>query len=205
VILADAAKPIIGIAGGIGAGKSTVAAILAELGAAVVDADRLNHEELDAPEVLSTLQKWWGDRVATPDGRADRGAIRRIVRDNPRELRRLESLVHPRIARRSEELIAAYRNDPTVRAIVWDAPLLFEAGLADRCDCVVFVDADPEIRLKRLTKKRDWTPEDLRRLEDSQKPLDFKKNRADYIIDNNSDRDAIRRQVVSILSKILPG
>jgi dephospho-CoA kinase len=203
--LTEAVKPIIGIAGGIGAGKSTVAAMFAELGAAVVDADRLNHEELDQPEVLATLRKWWGDGVATPQGRADRQAIRRIVRDRPQELRRLEKLVHPRISRRSEELIAAYRKDPTVRAIVWDAPLLFEAGLAEQCNCIIFVDAGPEIRLQRLTGKPSWTAEDLRKLEDSQKPLDFKKSRADYIVENNTDRDAIRRQVVSIFSKILPG
>ena len=66
----EAAKPIIGLAGGIGAGKSTVASILAELGAKVISSDRLNHEELDRPEVLQELRRWWGNGVIAPDGRA---------------------------------------------------------------------------------------------------------------------------------------
>ena len=200
-----AGKPIIGIAGGIGAGKSTVASILAELGAFVVDADRLNHEELNTPEVLATLREWWGDGVVGPDGLADRDAIRRIVRDSPDELRRLEDLVHPRIARRSDALIDACLADPSVRAIIWDAPLLFEVGLAKRCDYVLYIEADGERRLDRLRKNRAWSGEDLERLESSQKPLDLKRGRADYIVENNSDRESLRRQVEKVFSQILSG
>ncbi len=203
--LPQAGKPIIGIAGGIGAGKSTVAAILADLGAAVVDADRLNHEELNAPDVLAVLTQWWGDRALGADRRADREAIRRIVRDNPDELRRLEALVHPRIARRSDALIRAYQADPGVRAIVWDAPLLFEVGLDQRCDRVLYVEADPDIRRDRLRRGRSWSDQDLQRMENSQKPLDLKKGRADYIVKNNSDRESLRRQVERVFSQILSG
>lgn len=203
--MAWAGKPIIGISGGIGSGKSTVAAMLAELGAAVVDADRLNHEELDAPEVLAALREWWGEDVVTPDRRADRAAIRGIVRDNPGELRRLEGLVHPRIAKRSNELIAGWQADPGVRAIVWDAPLLFEVGLVERCDCVIFVDADPRVRLGRVREGRAWTAEDFCEFEKSQKALDLKKEQADYIVENNSDRDSLRRQVEIVFSQILSG
>ena len=203
--LPKAGKPIIGIAGGIGAGKSTVAAILAELGAEVVDADRLSHEELNSPEVVSTLRQWWGSRVVRPDGQADRDAIRGIVRDHPQELRRLEQLVHPRIARRSDAMIEAFLADPGSRAIVWDAPLLFEVGLAERCDCIVYVDADPAVRAQRLRGTRSWSDEDLRRMEGSQKPLGLKRERADYIVENNSDRETLRRQIEKVLSQILSG
>jgi dephospho-CoA kinase len=203
--LPKAGKPIIGIAGGIGAGKSTVASILAELGAVVVDADRLNHEELNAPEVVSTLRQWWGVRVVKPDGRVDRDVIRGIVRDNPHELRRLEGLVHHRIARRSDAMIEAFLADPGTRAIVWDAPLLFEVGLAERCDCVVYVDAAREVRARRLRQTRSWSDEDLQRMESSQKPLDLKRDRADYIVENNSDRETLRRQIEKVLSQILSG
>jgi dephospho-CoA kinase len=203
--LSQAAKPIIGIVGGIGAGKSTVASMLAELGAAVVDADRLNHEELNSPEVLATVRQWWGGGVVGADGRADRDAIRRIVRGRPEELRRLEALVHPRIAERSETLIRAYRADPNVRAIVWDAPLLVEVGLAGRCDCVVYVDTNPDVRLNRLRQSRSWSDEDLQRMESSQKPLDLKRERADYIVENGSDRESLRRQVERVFSQILSG
>lgn len=198
-----AGKPIIGIAGGIGAGKSAVASIFAELGAAVVDADRINHQELDAPEVISVLRRWWGDGVVGGDGRADRNAIRAIVRKNHQELHRLEGLVHPRIARRSDAMIESFLADPSVRAVVWDAPLLFEVGLVERCDCVVYVDADPAVRLDRLRRTRLWSDEDLRRMESSQEPLDLKKERADYIVENNSDRESLRRQVERVFSQIL--
>ena len=203
--MAQAGKPIIGIAGGIGAGKSTVASILAEWGAGVVDADGLNHQELNSPEVLAALREWWGETVATADGQADREAIRRIVSDDPEALRRLEGLVHPRIARRSEAVIAAYQADPAVRAIVWDVPLLFEAGLAGRCDCVIFVEADREVRLGRLRKSRSWTGQDLERFEKSQGSLDLKRGQADYIVRNNSDRRSLRRQVEEVFSQILSG
>lgn len=212
--MTKAGKPIIGIAGGIGSGKSTVAAILCDLGAKVIDADRINHQELDSAEVLETLVGWWGEAVVAlapgADGsgvrrRANRSVIREIVRERPAELSRLERLVHPRIARRSEELLAAYDRDPDIRAIVWDAPLLYEVGLAERCDCVVFVHADEPTRLKRVRQARGWDEEDLARLQASQKPLDFKRNRADYTVENNSDMGDLRRQVESVFSRILSG
>lgn len=200
-----ASKPIIGLAGGIGAGKSTVASLFAELGAAVIDSDRLNHEELNAPEVLGTLRQWWGDGVIGPDGKADRTAIRGIVGQDAGALRRLEGLVHPRIAQRTSELIAGWSSDPGIRAIVWDAPLLFEVGLADRCDCVVFVEAPAAARLARVSVGRGWSVEDLERLEKQQKPLDLKRANADYTVENNSDVSALRRQVAEVFSRILSG
>jgi dephospho-CoA kinase len=200
-----AAKPIIGITGGIGSGKSTVASILEGLGAGVIASDRLNHEELNAPGVVKTLRKWWGETVVTPDGRAHRDAIRRIVREDPAALKKLERLVHPRIARRSAELIAAYQADPQRPAIVWDAPLLYEARLAPKCDVVIFVEADADVRLGRLEQSRGWTRADLERLEKYQKPLDFKRAKADYIIENNSDRVALHPQVKDVFSRILSG
>src|SRR5688572_14114774 len=129
----NADKPIIGLAGGIGAGKSTVAALLQDLGAGLISSDRLNHEELDRPEVRDQLRCWWGETVFTPDGQINRDAIRNIVSRDAEARRRLEQLVHPRIARRREALIVQYNADPQIRAIVLDSPLLFEAGLADRC------------------------------------------------------------------------
>lgn len=203
--LVRGAKPIIGLAGGIGAGKSVVASILGEMGAAVIASDRLNHEELDSTEVLSRLRQWWGNAVVQPDGRADRRAIRRIVGRDGAARERLERLVHPRIARRREELTRRHQADPSVRAIVWDSPLLYEVGLAEQCDYVLFVEADEEIRLERVTRDRAWTAGDLDRLEKSQGPLDFKRDSADYRVVNNSGIDELRRQVEDVFSRILSG
>lgn len=196
-------KPIIGVAGGIGSGKSAVAAILGSLGAGVISSDQLNHAELDTPQVLALLREWWGDRVINPQGRADRDVLRGIVRSDQAARKRLECLVHPRIAARRERMTADLQADDRIRAIVWDSPLLFEAGLADRCDGVIFVEADAATRLARVRQNREWTQEDLERFDKMQKPLDFKRQRADYIVENNSDMDALRREVESVFFRIL--
>jgi dephospho-CoA kinase len=200
----NAGKPIIGLTGGIGSGKSTVAAMLHELGAAVVDSDQLNHDELNSPEVLKVLKEWWGNQVVGPDGRADRAAIRKVVAGDPAARERLERLVHPRIDRRRQELTARYLADPGVRAVVWDTPLLHEVGLAKYCNCLVFVDADRVVRTERV-RRRGWTPEDLDRFEKSQMTLDMKRDRADYRIANNSDIADLRTQVDIVFSRILAG
>ncbi len=197
-------KPIIGLAGGIGSGKSTVAALMRKLGAAVICADEIGHEELDHPDVLAEVQRWWGSSVVRPDGRADRETIRRIVADDPAARGRLEKLLHPRIDRRSRELLARYQADPTVRAVVWDAPLLYEAGLDRCCDRVIFVETDERSRVDRVGRQRGWSPEELRTLEKTQKPLDFKRQKADYVV-NNSDNDDLSRQVEDVFSAILSG
>lgn len=199
------AKPVIGLAGGIGSGKSTVARLLADLGAAVISSDELNREELETPGVKKTLQTWWGSRALTPEGRVNRAGIREIVAADPDARKRLEALLHPLVGKRRLELTNQYQNDPAVRAIVWDSPLLYEAGLASDCDAVVFVDADDGVRRERVLRERGWTAPQLERLEKTQKPLDFKRTSADYRVVNNSDRDALRPQVEDVFSRILSG
>lgn len=196
-------KPIIGVAGGIGSGKTTVAAMLGDLGAGVISSDRLNRDELDSPEVLSEIREWWGEKVIDSAGLADREALRELVSTDNAARRRLESLTHPRIAARRQRMMADFFADDRIRAIVWDSPLLFEAGLAERCDYIIFVEAAPEQRLARVRRERGWTEEDLERFENLQKPLDFKRQRADYIVENNSDIDAVRREVERVFSRIL--
>jgi dephospho-CoA kinase len=135
----------------------------------------------------------------------DRTAVRRIISTDRAQRERLEGLVHPGVARRRDALMAVYQRDPGVKAIIWDSPLLYEAGLADQCDGVIFVDADREVRLSRVARDRGWTAEDLVRLEKSQKPLDFKRRRADYRVVNNSDIDVLRERVKDVFSEILSG
>lgn len=169
----------------------------------MISSDRLNREELDSPEIVRSLREWWGKEAVTPAGGADRAAIRRIVAGDPSARRKLEELVHPRIAARRQMLMERYSGDPAVKAIVWDSPLLFEAGLAEQCDRVIFVEAPRELRLARVMRDRAWTAEDLERLEKSQKPLDFKRERADYNVVNNSNIEDLRRQVSDVFTHIL--
>lgn len=195
-------KPVIGIAGGIGSGKSSVARLFAGLGAAIIDSDELSHEQLRVAEVQRQIRAWWGDSVFLPDGSVDRGALARIVFRDPAALAQLEGLLYPRIEARRVELMAAMDRDPAVRAIVIDAPKLFEVGLDRRCDAVVFVEADRAIRIERVSRGRGWSPQELDRRENLQIPLDRKRSRADYIVVNNSTVDELRPDVERILASV---
>lgn len=196
-------KPIIGLAGGIGAGKTSVARILESLGAAVIDFDRLAHEELGTRELAATLRRWWGESICPPDGKPDREAIAKIVFGDESELARLENLLYPRIGRRCEELVAGYVNDPDAKAVVLDAPKLFESGLNELCDKVIFVEADWSMRVRRVAESRGWTEEEFIRRENLQNPLDMKKANADHVVKNHSGIDALQAQVERVFSSVL--
>lgn len=196
-------KPIIGVTGGIGSGKSSVARILQSLGAAVIDADELVRDQYRQPEVVAQLRAWWGDAVA-PDGRSvDRRAIADIIFVHDEERVRLENYLYPRLNRAREKLAQRYQGDPSVVAIVLDTPKLYEAGVDAVCDAVVFVDSQRALRVQRVAQSRGWSGEELARRENMQKPLDEKRARADYVIDNNSSLDDLRRAVESALRSIL--
>ena len=196
-------KPIIGLAGGIGAGKSAVAVILESLGAAIVDSDRHAREEFRDPVVIATVRSWWGERVCPDGATLDRQAIAAIVFDDPAELARLEELLYPRLATRREELCKGYLADPGVCAIVLDSPKLYEVGLDELCDAVIFVGADRSIRMKRLAASRGWTEEELIKRENLLKPLDSKQEIADYTVVNHSQLVELRSEVERILASVL--
>lgn len=200
-IAGDPARPpVIGLAGAIGAGKSTVAGILAEAGCLVSDADRLARDSLLEPEVLGELVAWWGPRVLDRSGRADRRAIAEIVFADPEARRRLEALVHPRVhAARAAAFESAPADTP---ALVIDAPLLFEAGLAEVCDAIVFVDAPREVRIERVAA-RGWDAGELDRREAAQWPLDRKRASADHVVVNDADLASLRTKVIGTLGRIV--
>lgn len=194
---------IVGIAGGIGSGKSQVAKILGELGAVVIDADAMAHSELEEAEVRQTLTNWWGADIVGSDGKLDRKRIGAIVFNDPNQRARLEGLIHPRIGERRDKMIEQASADPKVRMIVMDAPLLYEVGLDRICDSVIFVESDAAIRAERSEKIRQWTPGELERREKSQIPLDIKRKKADHICNNNSDLPALRQEVKGLYELIL--
>ncbi|UCG32178.1 MAG: dephospho-CoA kinase [Phycisphaerales bacterium] len=196
-------KPVIGLAGGIGSGKTAVGRILQEFGAGLIESDRLGHDELDAPEVVQTLKKWWGDQIVALDGGVDRGRVAAIAFADSKERKRLEALLHPRIAARRADLVRRFEADDSVRIIVIDAPLLYEAGVDAECDLVVFVEADPAVRAGRVRAQRNWTEQEWKRREKMQKPLDMKRRKADHILTNNSSLGALRGQVAHLVTRIL--
>lgn len=198
-------KPIIGLAGGVGSGKSTVARMLAQLGCAVIDADQLAAEALNEPDVAEQLRNWWSDAVFDANGRVNRRAVGEKVFADVEQLRRLEQLVHPKVHAARRRLRRRYITDPAVPAIVEDCPLLYEVGLDGETDVVIFVACDRETRLQRLAQTRNWTEAELAGREKNQRPLDIKASRADYIVNNDADEPKVFSHVRGVLSEIFQG
>lgn len=197
----DYSKPVIGLSGGIGAGKSAVASILAELGCVVCRSDELAREAMKDPAIRDELVSWWGRGILGDDGQISRSEVASIVFADQAQLRRLEALTHPWIEqRRCEQFDRAPAEAP---ALVIDAPLLFEAGLDRFCDAVIFVHADRAERLERLRCNRQWDESELTRREDCQLALDVKRAKADYVVSNDSDLTALHEQVSRVLRKII--
>ncbi|MGC4030599.1 MAG: dephospho-CoA kinase [Tepidisphaeraceae bacterium] len=195
-------KPIIGILGGIGSGKSFVSACFGELGACVINADELVHQAYADDAVKAVLKDWWGDAVFHADGTVNRRAIAAKVFTDSAERERLEQLVHPKVFESRDRLMTDKSADPAVKAFVWDTPLLVETGGHVRCDALVFVDVPLEVRLKRVAA-RGWDAAELARREKLQLPLDKKRLLADYVISNAAEADATREQVCRVFSLIL--
>lgn len=196
-------KPIIGLCGGIGAGKSRVAAEFERLGCLVVSHDRLNHEVLRLPAVVETLRGWWGDTVLGPEGHPDPRRIADIVFRDAAEKERLEGLLHPLILRRQADMIRAVEDCSATEAIVIDSPLLFESCLERECDTVVFVEASAVTRQARLRAGRGWNAEELQRRERWQISLDEKRSRSEFVVNNDGPAEHLRPQVAAILQTVL--
>lgn len=193
-------RPIIGLTGAPGSGKSTVAQQFAQLGCAVINADQLNHEVLARPEVIEQLVGWWGSRITDEAGQIARHAVGRIVFDDLDQLKRLTDLVHPLVIEREKQLLETYQRQGQAPAIVLDVPLLFEVGQDRWCDAVVFVSAEEPIRLARVAGQRGWAAAQLKKVENSQIALDTKAKNADYSVYNNSDIPSVRVQVERIFT-----
>lgn len=194
--------PIIGIAGGIGSGKSAVATILRDLGCAVSDSDEAARAALREPDILAELISWWGRDILDKEGGIDRSKVAKIVFADVAQRKRLEMLTHPWIEKHRKTYFDSVGS--ATRAFVIDAPLLFEAGLDSVCDAVIFVDATPATRFARVMQSRNWDTSMLKQREDSQMSLDEKRNMADYVVSNDEDLDGLRNQINQILDRIAP-
>ena len=200
-----AGKPVIGIVGGIGSGKSVVAQAFGQLGCLVIDADEQVRQAYKDYRVKQALKHWWGRMVVDPDGEIDRAAVARKVFAHPDELRRLEQLLHPMVTEGRERVMKSHADDSQVVAFVWDIPLLLETGLQEQCDAVVFIDAPVEQRLARIAATRGWDAEQLDSREKLQMPLDKKREISEYVIVNTAGVDDLHAQVREVLSRILAG
>lgn len=193
--------PVIGIVGGIGAGKSTVARVFAQLGCVVSDSDASVRQIMGERQVIAQLVAWWGKDILAPDGTVDRARVAGIVFEQPYERRKLEGLIHPMVHQRRRALIERAIEEGAAGVII-DAPLLFEAGVDSECDAVVFVDAPREVRLARVRSSRGWDEDELDKREKTQLGLEQKRDRADYVVANTGLPDELRGRVARVLAGI---
>lgn len=196
---------MIGIVGGIGAGKSTVAAELAALGCRVIDADRIGHQLLEEPAVRGRVLERW-PAVADASGAIDRPALAKIVFAADGELEALNAILHPMIRLRMQDGIGLARAEECVPAVVIDAAVLLEAGWDDLCTTLVFVGSRDDQRRHRVRESRGWDAQAWRQRENSQFSLDIKRTRCDYSVDNSSDVSCLRERIRELFRKIVnPG
>jgi dephospho-CoA kinase len=193
-------KPVIGLIGAIGGGKSTAGRCFAARGGCVIDADKLGHEALRQPEIAAKLVKMWGGGVRKPDGALDRREIGRIVFADRAERNALERTVFPYIESRTRQEIAAAQANPDAAFVVLDAAVLLEAGWGGMVDHLVYLDASRETRVARLAARSGWTEADLTAREAAQWSADEKKSLADAIVQNESGPAELQEQVDRLLA-----
>jgi dephospho-CoA kinase len=195
-------KPL-GLTGGIGSGKSMVASMFIQLGADVIDADRLARDVVEPGQpTLEEIAAAFGEDILLPDGRLDRGRLGRIIFADPVARARLNAITHPRIRERMDAEITARRSRPGV--LIVDIPLLYENDRTRAVETVIVVWVDPKTQLRRLQERDGLSVAEARQRIAAQMPLDEKRARADVVIDNSGSRENTRRQVEAVYRRYAP-
>ncbi len=186
---------IIGLTGGIACGKTTVAAMLKELGATVLDADEISRG-LTAPggPALPAIREAFGAQVFAPDGTLDRKALASIVFSNGEALCTLNAITHPMVIARLEKGIAACREN-AVPIVVLDVPLLFEVGAEKLADTTLCVTAPTEVQIRRMQSRNGYTPTEAMERINSQMPVSEKASRSDAVLDTDKPLAQLREEV----------
>lgn len=194
---------LVGLTGNIGSGKSTVAQLLSERGATIIDADVLARRAVElGTAAFDKIVARWGTEVLAPDGHLDRAALRRVVFSDQEQLEELNQIVHPEVERLRSRLVeqARHRKD---RIVVCDIPLLFERHMTDRFDRIILVDAHRAVRLERLVKDRGLRETEAMEMIASQMPAELKRARADFVIDNDGTLTQLERRVHDVWTALI--
>lgn len=190
---------IVGLTGNFGMGKSTVARMFRELGAATIDTDAIVRELLSEPAVLYEIKKAFGEEIAEGEG-IDKRALAALVFEHPSLRISLENILHPRVFDRVAEKVKVLDAAGTPLVIV-EAPVIFERGYQNKFDKILTVFTSEETAVQRLEERGISEEEAWKRLK-SQFPIDMKRERSDYTIDNNYTPDETRKQVESIYREL---
>ncbi|HJV09193.1 MAG TPA: dephospho-CoA kinase [Acidimicrobiales bacterium] len=198
------AMVVLGLTGGIGSGKSTVAALLSQLGAVVVDADALAREAVavGTPGLQAVVERF-GAGVLRGDGSLDRPALAGVVFDDAEALADLNAIVHPPVRAAIAARVAALEG--TESLVVLEIPLLVESGRSYGASQVIVVDAPEEVAVRRLAEQRGMDPVDARRRMAAQVSREERLAAADVVVDNSGSLDDLRRQVEALWEGLAGG
>ena len=197
--------PVVGIVGGVGAGKSSVVRTVPDLQLCVIDADHIGHELLFRNDIRSKLGDAFGEEIFDEAGQVLRARLaEKVFGDSDEQTnnrKRLNEILHPAIRTEIQRSIKQAPQD--VDAIILDAALLLETGLADECDAVIFIDTPVELRQQRASANRGWSMEEFQRREASQWSLLKKRQHAQFVVDNSGSQKAAAEQMTLVLKKII--
>jgi len=192
---------LIGLTGGIGTGKSTVARLLSARGIPVIDADQLARVAVEPGQpALDDIRAAWPG-VITADGRLDRKALGALVFADPQARQRLESILHPRIAELAQQRASALALAGHAAAF-YEASLLVETGRYRELDGMVVVDAPEDVRIARVAARDGLSPEQVRARIAAQAPMSEKRRLASFIVDNSGDLAALESKVTGLLAAL---
>jgi len=191
----------VGLTGGVASGKSTVSALLRDLGAVVVDADALAREVVapGTPGLASVLAAF-GPEVQAADGSLDRARLGAMVFADPARRADLEAIVHPLVRTRAAEIEAAAQPGAVV---VHDIPLLVETGQAESFDAVIVVDAPEEVQVDRAVRDRGWSPEEARSRIAAQASREERRAAATYVVENSGTTEDLRQRVAEVFAELV--
>jgi dephospho-CoA kinase len=191
----------VGLTGGIASGKSTVSAILAELGAVIIDGDVLARQVVDkGTPGLAAVVAEFGEGLLTPEGDLDRPAMSALVFGDPVARKRLEAIVHPLVF---EQIIALESSAAEGALVVHDIPLLAESGRADTFDVVVVVDVPAQVQIDRMVRDRGWTVVEGESRMAAQASRDDRLAIATYVIDNTGTLEDLRHRVTEVFEALV--
>ncbi len=190
---------IAGLTGGIASGKSTVSSIFRSFGVEIADADITAKKISEREDVIQEIKKIFGKDVLSAEGQIDRVKLKEVVFSDKNKLVQLNNIIHPKVM---EEFKKIKENTPKNDIIIFDIPLLFEAGMDKMCDTVILVYADRETQIERI-KARDGVSRELaEKIIDAQMSLEDKKEKSDIHIENNGTQEELKKKVEDIYRKL---
>lgn len=193
---------LIGLTGGIASGKSTVAKILQQFGAAIINADELSREVVEPGQpAWHEIVAAFGSDVLQTNQSLDRQKLRTLIFNHPEARKQLEAIIHPRVRALAEQRIRDY-TDAGFALVVYEVPLLFEVNIHEWLRPVILVACDVEIQRRRLEQRDQLDPSAAQKHIDAQMSLEEKRRLADYVIENNGTFEDLERQVREVLEKI---